>query len=148
MIRVVMPWPPTVNTYWRTISIRGHQRTLISAAGRQYRSDATMAARSAERAFGRLYVTIHAHPPDHRRRDLDNLLKAPLDALQHAGVIADDSHIDDLRIIREPVIAGGRLMVEITQRPGPHGAGQMAMLPLGGTPAPPAERNADKAGGE
>jgi crossover junction endodeoxyribonuclease RusA len=31
-------------------------------------------------------------PPDKRHRDLDNLLKATLDALAGAGVIANDRH--------------------------------------------------------
>lgn len=38
--------------------------------------------------------------PDRRARDLDNLCKAPLDALVKAGVMADDSLIVDLRIYR------------------------------------------------
>ena len=50
--------------------------------------------------LGRLYVTITAYQPDNRRRDLDNLPKAILDALQHAGVYEDDSQIDELRIGR------------------------------------------------
>jgi crossover junction endodeoxyribonuclease RusA len=60
-------------------------------------------------------VLIHACPPDRRRRDIDNMLKAPLDAMQHAGVIEDDSLIDDLHIIRQEPIKGGRLVVEITE---------------------------------
>lgn len=48
----------------------------------------------------RLKVDIIAYPPDKRRRDLDNLLKAPQDSLQHAGVFHDDSQIADLRIRR------------------------------------------------
>lgn len=45
-----------------------------------------------------LKVTITAYRPDNRRRDLDNLLKAVLDALTHAGVYEDDHLICDLRI--------------------------------------------------
>ena len=47
---------------------------------------------------GKVKVTIEAYRPDKRRRDLDNLLKAPLDALTHAGVYQDDELIVDLRI--------------------------------------------------
>jgi crossover junction endodeoxyribonuclease RusA len=43
-------------------------------------------------------VEIAANQPDNRRRDLDNYLKAPLDALMSAGVYEDDSQIVDLRI--------------------------------------------------
>ena len=53
--------------------------------------------------LGRLRVEVVAHAPDHRRRDLDNLHKATLDALEHAAVYADDGQIDDLRIRRGDV---------------------------------------------
>jgi len=43
---------------------------------------------------------MDAFPPDRRRRDLDNLLKSVLDALEHAGVYADDSQVDLLVVRR------------------------------------------------
>ena len=51
--------------------------------------------------------------PDKRRRDLDNLLKATLDSLTHAGVWSDDSQIDALSIRRFPI--GGMLKVRIEE---------------------------------
>jgi Holliday junction resolvase RusA-like endonuclease len=36
--------------------------------------------------------------PDERRRDIDGLAKAPLDALTKAGVVVDDSLCTDLRL--------------------------------------------------
>lgn len=99
---VTLPFPPTVNTYWRTW--RG--RTIISAKGRQYRAECMACASLrplAAFSFYHLTVSIIAWLPDARRRDLDNLLKAPLDALGHARVYADDSQIHDLRIVRAGV---------------------------------------------
>jgi crossover junction endodeoxyribonuclease RusA len=49
---------------------------------------------------------VEAFPPDARRRGLDNLLKAPLDGLQHAGVVVDDSQFDALSIKRMQSVAG------------------------------------------
>lgn len=49
---------------------------------------------------GRLAVVIHATMPDKRKRDIENIQKALLDSLEHAGVYIDDSQIDDLHIIR------------------------------------------------
>lgn len=43
------------------------------------------------RLTGPLRVELVIHPPDRRRRDLDNLLKQLGDALVAAGVLADDS---------------------------------------------------------
>jgi crossover junction endodeoxyribonuclease RusA len=60
-----------------------------------------------------LAVHITACPPDNRRRDLDNLLKATLDAMQHAGLYDDDSQIDSLKITRGPVEKPGCLRITL-----------------------------------
>jgi crossover junction endodeoxyribonuclease RusA len=60
---------------------------------------------------------MDAFPPDRRRRDLDNLAKPTLDALEHAGVYEDDSQIDLLIIRRQDVVHGGRLEVSVTEFP-------------------------------
>ena len=104
-ISIRLPWPPTVNTMWRTITKgRLAGRTLLSEQGREFRRQANlqvMAQRIPVHTLrGKLAVEIRTHAGDRRARDLDNLLKAPLDALKHAGVIDDDQHIDDLHIVR------------------------------------------------
>lgn len=63
---------------------------------------------------GRLALTIIVQPPDRRRRDLDNVLKGLLDAMQHSGLIADDGNIDILSIVRANPIQGGRLVVHLS----------------------------------
>lgn len=110
---IVLPWPPSLNRYWRNVS----GQTLISADGRKYRKAICWQAQHENwHVWGekRLKVTIEAFMPDKRRRDLDNLLKAVLDSLTHAGVWVDDSQIDDLRIHRAPLI-GGMLKVHIEE---------------------------------
>jgi crossover junction endodeoxyribonuclease RusA len=63
---------------------------------------------------------MDAFPPDRRRRDLDNLAKPTLDALEHAGVYEDDSQIDLLIIRRRDVVDGGRLEASVTEFPLSH----------------------------
>ena len=111
-ITVQLPWPPTVNSYYR--NIRG--KTLISKGGRLYRKSVISICRKKVNAHtvGRLTVTIWAAPADDRDRDLDNLFKAVLDSLQKAGVIRNDADIDDLRIKRSPKEARARVVVRIT----------------------------------
>lgn len=113
MITLTLPWPPSVNHYYRRVG----NATLISREGRRYRrrihGEALLAG--SPRVEGRLAVRIAASPPDHRRRDLDNVQKALLDALQHAGVYGDDSQIDRITVERAGVVEGGRVVVEISE---------------------------------
>lgn len=117
MIELLLPWPPSTNSAWRNVG----GRVLISAEGRAYRAAVSNKAAEARRGGmmatgpmrGRLDVAITAYPPDNRRRDLDNLLKQPLDALTGAGLWEDDSQIDRLRITRGEVMKGGAMAVSI-----------------------------------
>lgn len=113
---IVLPWPPSINRYWRSVN----GRNILSKAGRDYRKDGlkVLAAHSAGEKTrwpyaGRLSVTITVWPPDQRRRDIDNMPKAVLDLLTHGGVYGDDSQIDRLVIERKPVIRGGHVVVEV-----------------------------------
>ena len=112
ILQLTLPWPPTVNTYYRNVN----GKTLISEKGREYRAavaDQVLIQRGAKMLEGRLAVAITAHVPDQRRRDLDNLLKSTLDALTHAGVWLDDQQIDSLSIERGPI--GGMLRVSVQE---------------------------------
>ena len=100
-----LPYPPSINNYY------GRTRTgkvYIKTEGQTFRQVVVESLREIPetgRTLGadlKLQVWVEAHMPDRRRRDLDNIKKALLDALTHAGVYKDDSQIDDLRVIRQP----------------------------------------------
>ena len=93
-----LPYPPSMNHYWRSVSIKGRYAVLISRDGRKYREHIDALVKVAVPITVPLSVHILVARPDRRRRDLDNLLKPLLDALAHAGVYDDDSQIEDLRI--------------------------------------------------
>ena len=98
-----LPFPPSTNTYYRNISVKGRPRTLISKKGRAYRQSVMAQLAGAQVYPGRLAVTLDLHPPDRRKRDIDNYTKALLDAITHAGVWGDDSQVKTLSItMHEP----------------------------------------------
>ena len=117
-----LPWPPSVNNYWRTamrkISGRWQPWVMLSAAGESYRQRAQLAILMQHvpriSASGSLAVAIVAYPPDRGPRDLDNLLKPVLDALASARVIENDRFVDDLHVRRGPVVKGGRLELAVS----------------------------------
>jgi len=62
----------------------------------------------------KLKVEITAYMPDKRRRDLDNILKALLDALTGAGIWEeDDSQVDEMCVKHGEVRVGGQIEVSI-----------------------------------
>jgi crossover junction endodeoxyribonuclease RusA len=65
----------------------------------------------------RIAMVMDVYPPDRRRRDIDNLQKGPLDAMEHAGVYADDSQIDWLLTRRCEVVPDGQLIVQVSTLP-------------------------------
>lgn len=113
---ITLPFPPTLNSYWRHVAIRGRPRTLLSESGRKYRRDVIVQclAEGAPRGLqGPLACTIDLYPPCNRRKDCDNFAKALLDALTHAGVYGDDSQIVDLRIRMHPKRPPGTVVVTL-----------------------------------
>ena len=116
---LTLPWPPTVNSYYAKTK-RG---VFISKRGRTFR-DAVNSALDEQMCFGlkldmRLSVDIILYPPDRRTRDLDNYMKALLDALTKAGFWIDDEQIDELAIMRGKIVKpGGKTLMQITQHHG------------------------------
>lgn len=111
MVEFQLPYPPSVNHYWRRVGAR----TLISRGGRAFRQAvcSLLAARGVRPLTGPLEVEVLVHPPDRRRRDIDNVQKALLDALQHGGAYADDSQIVRLAIEKGEPMEGGQTIVRI-----------------------------------
>ena len=120
-IMLRLPWPPSVNAYWRSrIAGKGRKQFVsvyLGKAGKEFRSNVQAAV--FER-FGvlrptqdRLRVTVLMIQPDRRKRDVDNILKGTLDSLTHARVWEDDSQVDDLRVVRGRVQSPGWLEVTI-----------------------------------
>ena len=111
MIELVLPFPPSANTYYRHPSAgRFSGMHLISEKGRAFREAVRLICleNGVNPLAGRLHVNVKLFPPDKRRRDIDNMGgKALLDSLTYGGAWEDDSQIDLLHIERHYVIKGG-----------------------------------------
>ena len=109
-VTLALPWPPSVNHYYRHVG----PRVLISKDGRRYREAvAAVARRAGSPTFAEpVEVSLDLFPPDNRRRDVDNSRKSTLDALTCARVYEDDSLIRKLTVTKNgpqpPRRAGGR----------------------------------------
>jgi crossover junction endodeoxyribonuclease RusA len=117
MIILTLPFPPSVNTYYR----RGAHATYMSKGGREYKAKvAEYIAESNSPKLGaaRLSLEIVLWPKDKRKFDIDNRIKALLDSLQDAGVFDDDEQIDQINIYRgSGTRTGGqaRVMIEVIE---------------------------------
>lgn len=111
MLEIELPFPPSVNHYYRQVG----PRTLISREGRRFRERVTsiLAALRVRPMSGALDMQVEVFPPDRRRRDIDNIQKALLDALEHGGAYGDDSQIVRLCIDKREPVPGGRTIVRI-----------------------------------
>jgi len=112
-IRATLPWPPSVNHYWRAAGAR----RFISPQARRWVEEAVWTLRQAKGTRppiqNEVAVFVIAWPPDRRRRDLDNLLKAILDALVKAHIVQDDHQVAELHLVRRAPEKPGRVQVVV-----------------------------------
>ena len=122
-IVLTLPYPPSLNRYWRRVG----NRTVLSREARRFRKrvkDAWFVQRFVHyrEPLGSTPVEVKmvVSPPDNRRRDLDNVLKAVFDGIEAAGVIDDDSQVRRLEVEFSGIVTEGQIDVEII----PYSAGE------------------------
>jgi len=112
---LILPFPPSVNSCYRSIPRGKICTSILSKIGREYKQrvigliDVNQCKEDA-----RLMVQIMLYMPDRRRRDIDNYSKALLDSL--TGIIwHDDEQIDLLAISREGIFKGGKVEMSVRE---------------------------------
>ena len=105
-----LPFPPALNNLYANVPGKGRIKadryvSWANAAGWDLK------AAKPVPVLGKVVISILLGRPDNRRRDLDNLAKAPLDLLQEHGVIEDDSLVQRLTLAWAP-ITGCQITVE------------------------------------
>lgn len=114
-LSLVLPFPPSVNACWRTV--RGTMG--ISEKGRKFRANAIAAVYGQLRRrpiaiTENVSVVVKMYPPTNHRRDIDNYLKAPFDALTYANIWKDDAQVKRADIEWCEVVKGGRFEIAIS----------------------------------
>lgn len=96
MTTLTLPWPPAVNNLFATFN----NRRIPSRRYKAWLAEAACALGDQQLApvRGSFHVRILCDRPDRRKRDLDGLMKAPLDLMVKAGLIEDDSLAQSLTI--------------------------------------------------
>ena len=131
MIKLILPWPPSVNHYWRF----GNGHFYISNEGKRFKMivTGTMLQGGVKPFSGPVAVTIDLHPPDRRIRDIDNANKALLDSLvtRHglAGLYHNDAQIKRLESTMHDFDAANAGNVVVTVRPWPDAVGVPVPVP-------------------
>jgi crossover junction endodeoxyribonuclease RusA len=109
-----LPYPPSVNSIWRS----GRGRVYRSSRYQAWRKSAgwELTLQRPPCLTGWVSVSISAGAPDRRKRDIDNVGKATLDLLTAHQVIEDDSKVLELSGRWDDTVPPGRLWVEIEPR--------------------------------
>jgi crossover junction endodeoxyribonuclease RusA len=125
MVILELPFPPTANTYYRTVRMGKLCRVILSNRGRKYKEEvarevSTIQNDNATRweclpflPSDRLRVDIKLYAPTRRKYDIDNRIKALLDALAFAVVFPDDEAVDEITVTRQEIIKGGKVIVRL-----------------------------------
>jgi crossover junction endodeoxyribonuclease RusA len=109
-LRCELPWPPSVNHYYvrtggrrtEVDGVRVEDRkggVFLKPQAREFRRRVASLLSFCRPLEGELELRLILQPPNDRHQyDIDNPLKAVMDALRHAGVMADDRQIRQLQV--------------------------------------------------
>lgn len=117
-----LPMPPSVNEMYIIRKVKGRTGRSLGWGYRAWRDEAVKAMKRQWDEQGKPIViaplAVDIGINLNRRSDLDNRVKACLDALGKAiPGMPDDRWIDDLRVYRDPTIEGARVTVDGLIRP-------------------------------
>lgn len=110
---VTLPWPPAALR--PNASSPGNWRRKFSA-NKHYRNDCLILCKAACLKPDGNHLSITFHPPDRRRRDLDNMLasaKMAIDAV--AETIGVDDYLFSIGIHRAEPVKGGCVIISVEE---------------------------------
>jgi crossover junction endodeoxyribonuclease RusA len=110
-VRLTLPYPPSVNDYWRAF----RNRVILTSKARKYKAEAARIGRESGFAplSGPIGVFLRVYRP-RRIGDLDNTLKATLDALRGVCFV-DDRQVQRIEAERFEDKANPRVEIEVEE---------------------------------
>ena len=118
MLRLTLPFPPSINHYWKHKVVGRRAQVYLSKQGIDFKvmvNSAVLQSTPMQQFTGRVGVSIVLNPPTLRKFDIDNRIKAALDALTGAGVWIDDEQVDELTVVRGDKVPGGSMTIRIEE---------------------------------
>lgn len=110
MIQAKLPFPPSVNAIWRKSKTGKMYLTAKGAAWKEAAAWSVKASMS-QPIVGPFHFHMEVGRPDRRQRDLDNLFKCVLDAVEDAGAIRNDADAQSLFAQWVPDLKGIRITI-------------------------------------
>lgn len=112
MTTFTIPFPPSTNHIWKS---SGKRRFLSSeyVAFKGMVDFIVKRERVPRIGEKRMAVAIELCGPNRRKYDIDNRVKAILDALTASGVWEDDEQVDQLHVRRGEIVKGGCAVVTL-----------------------------------
>lgn len=118
-LELELPYPPSVNHMYKpagcgfvkSAKSRSYQKACIQKCLGQ-----AMIQGLSRTIDGNVLCEMDIHPPDKRKRDFDNVQKAVWDSVVRAGVIEDDSKIQQAVIRKMEPVSGGKVVVRIKRQ--------------------------------
>lgn len=130
VVELVLPWPPSLNHLYTHTYSEKHNRVFKfpTREATRYMENVTAIVLSEGKNAGLkgdLLFEATFYPPNARRVDLDNHLKAILDALKNRdegkagvgvrlGVYADDSQVRKMVLEMGPIVRDGKVKIRVS----------------------------------
>jgi len=119
VLRLILPLPPVINSYWRSVTIKGAARVLLSAEARRYHKAVARELEGMDEIDYPVLLGVTVYI-GRRGTDVDAHIKATLDTLEKAGLLGDDNLVCGFtRWLRRYDNANPRIELDITRATDP-----------------------------
>lgn len=112
-----MPWPPSVNGYWKPVKTPKMAILTMSKQGKGYREDAIAHLRDLGlkdlNITQPVSVALRLHPPKNFIYDIDNYCKGLFDSLTHGNFWKDDTLVQEMYVVKGEKATPGRIELTV-----------------------------------